>query len=107
MPIYKPGKTLTIKTREDRENPDSLSFQTRALSYLEQIELQEAIEATEAMGAKEADGSIRGLIEKHITGWSSADPFSVDAVLGAMNLQDVYQLLYAVVGQLSVEEKKS
>ena len=108
MPSYEPGKKIWVILRGDREKANPPRFEAMSLSLREQLALTDEIEATEKLSRREAALELQVIAAKHVTGWVGLSrEFASDAFIDVLNLDDIYQLLFSVVGGVEYEEKKS
>lgn len=107
MPSYEPGKTIWVTLRCDRDKPSPPQFKTKSLSMREQMALTDRIDATQAMTPAESNAEIQAIFTEHLLDWKGIETaFDPAAAFDVLNAADVYQLLYAIVGQVEYAEKK-
>jgi hypothetical protein len=108
MPVFEPGKILEVILPTDQGKPNPATFQVRALSARESIELEGRMaEAVKDKGDREQLQAIASILEEFIVGWEGLHlPYAPGTLLDVLGARDIVRLDMAIRWQFGVQEKK-
>jgi len=109
MPVFEPGKILTVVLPSDakRENPPT--WQIKALSCRESMELGDRL-TEELKGKDDAQQfeTLAAILDKYVAGWDGLTvPYAPGKLLDVCGPRDLYQLDNAIRYNFGVTEKKA